>query len=73
MFKHTDTKTAPWFVVRSDDKKAARLNVISHILHTIPYKRIRRDKVKLPKRSMKHSYDDERTMRNRRFVKARYA
>ena len=73
MFKHTDTKVAPWVIVRSDDKKAARLNVISHILHTIPYKRIRRDKVKLPKRSMKHAYDDERTIRNRRFVKERYA
>ena len=73
MLKHTDTKTAPWFIVRSDDKKAARLNVISHILHTIPYKRVRRDKVKLPKRSMKHAYDDDRTIRNRRFVKARYS
>jgi polyphosphate kinase len=73
MFKHTDTKVAPWIIVRSDDKKAARLNVISHILHTIPYKRIRRDKVKLPKRSLKHAYDDERTIRNRRFVKERYS
>ena len=73
MFKHTDTKVAPWVIVRSDDKKAARLNVISHILHTVPYKRIRRDKVKLPKRSMKHAYDDERTIRNRRFVKERYS
>ena len=73
MFKHTDTKVAPWVIVRSDDKKAARLNVISHILHTVPYKRIRRDRVKLPKRSMKQAYDDERTIRNRRFVKERYA
>jgi polyphosphate kinase 2 len=73
MFKHTDTKVAPWVIVRSDDKKAARLNVISHILHTVPYKRIRRDRVKLPKRSMKHAYDDERTIRNRRFVKERYS
>ena len=73
MFKHTDTKVAPWVIVRSDDKKAARLNVISHILHTVPYKRIRRDKVKLPKRSMKQAYDDERTIRNRRFVKERYS
>jgi polyphosphate kinase 2 len=73
MLKHTDTKTAPWVIVRSDDKKAARLNVISHILHTIPYKRIRRDTVKLPKRSTKHAYDDDRTIRNRRFVKERYS
>src|SRR5215467_9839668 len=66
MFKHTDTKRSPWYIVRSDDKKAARLNVISHILKTIPYKRIRRDKVKLPKRSTKRAYDDDRAIRNRR-------
>jgi polyphosphate kinase 2 len=73
MLKHTDTKRSPWYIVRSDDKKAARLNVISHILKTIPYKRIRRDKVKLPKRSMRHAYDDDRAIRNRRFVKERYS
>jgi polyphosphate kinase 2 len=73
MFKQTDTKIAPWHIVRSDDKKAARLNVVSHILKTIPYKRIRREKVKLPKRSMKHAYDDARAIRNRRFVKERYS
>jgi len=73
MLKHTDTKIAPWYLVRSDDKKAARLNVISHILKTIPYKRIRREKVELPKRSMKHAYNDERSIRHRRFVKERYA
>jgi len=55
MFKHTDTKRSPWYIVRSDDKKAARLNVISHILKAIPYKRIHRDRVKLPKRSMKQA------------------
>ena len=73
MLKHTDTKRAPWYIVRSDDKKAARLNVISHILKTIPYKRIHRDKVKLPKRSLKHAYDDDRSIRNRRFVRERYS
>jgi hypothetical protein len=72
MFKHTDTKLAPWHVVRSDDKKAARLNVIAHILKTIPHKRIQREKVTLPKRSMKHAYDDSRSIRSRRFVKERY-
>src|SRR5881394_156595 len=55
MLKKTDTKIAPWYIVRSDDKKAARLNVISHVLKTIAYKRIRRDEIKLPKRSMKHA------------------
>jgi polyphosphate kinase 2 len=72
MLKHTDTKIAPWYIVRSDDKKAARLNVISHVLKRIPYKRIRRDKVALPKRSTKNAYDDDRTIRHRRFVKERY-
>jgi polyphosphate kinase 2 len=73
MFKHTDTKRSPWYIVRSDDKKAARLNVISHILKAIPYKRIHSDRVKLPKRSMKQAYDDDRAIRNRRFVKERYS
>jgi polyphosphate kinase 2 len=73
MFKHTDTKKAPWVVVRSDDKKAARLNVIAHILKTVPYKRIQRDAVQLPKRAMKQAYDDDRSIRNRRFVKERYS
>jgi polyphosphate kinase 2 len=73
MLKRTDTKIAPWCMVRSDDKKAARLNVISHILKTIPYKRVHRDKVKLPKRSTKHAYDDARSIRGRRFIKERYS
>src|SRR3954468_12839524 len=51
MFVATDTKHAPWRLIRSDDKRRARLNVISHILKKIPYKKIARDKVKLPKRS----------------------
>src|SRR5689334_5070301 len=50
MFKATDTNYAPWRLIRSDDKRRARLNVISHILKTIPYKKVSRDKVKLPKR-----------------------
>jgi polyphosphate kinase 2 len=72
MLKHTDTSFAPWYIVRSDDKKAARLNVISHILETIPYKKMPREKVKLPKRSMKGEYDDDRSIARRRFVKERY-
>src|SRR3954468_680921 len=50
MFDATDTKHAPWRLVRSNDKRKARLNVISHILKTIPYKKVPREKVKLPKR-----------------------
>ena len=54
MFKATDTPWAPWFVIRSDDKKRARLNAISHLLRQIPYEDITRGKVKLPKRKNHH-------------------
>src|SRR6516162_987201 len=53
MLEATDTKDAPWYILRSDDKKRARLNCIRHILKLIPYKEVPREKVKLPKRSMK--------------------
>jgi polyphosphate kinase 2 len=52
MFKATDTGTAPWYVARSEDKKRVRLNVISHMLAQIPYKDLKREKVKLPKRKV---------------------
>ena len=50
MFQATDSSWAPWFVVRSDDKRRARLNVIKHVLGRIPYKSAPREKMKLPKR-----------------------
>ena len=53
MLKMTDSKHAPWHIVRSDDKRRARLNCISHILSRIPFQKISRPKVKLPKRSEK--------------------
>ena len=56
MFQATDTASAPWYVVRSDDKRRARLNTISHLLSSIPYKKVRRDAVKLPKRQKAHGY-----------------
>jgi polyphosphate kinase 2 len=56
MFKATDTSWAPWYVVRSDDKRRARLNLITHLLTMIPYKKAPREKVKLPKRQKRHSY-----------------
>ena len=56
MFKSTDTNYAPWFVVRSDDKRRARLNLISHLLEQIPYKDLPHDKVKLPKRQKRGGY-----------------
>ena len=56
MFQATDTAWAPWYVVRSDDKKRARLNVITHILSKIPYKELPHDKIQLPKRQKPHGY-----------------
>jgi polyphosphate kinase 2 (PPK2 family) len=56
MFAATDSAWAPWYVVRSDDKKRARLNIISHLLSKIPYKDAPREKVKLPKRQKDKSY-----------------
>ena len=53
MFKSSDSAWAPWFVVHSDDKKRARLNMIRHLLSQIPYEDVPRDKVKLPKRQIK--------------------
>ena len=72
MLDATDSKHAPWHILRSDDKKRARLNCIHHILGAIPYKKIKRKKVKLPSRSMKNSYDDQAAIRNRKFVQERY-
>ena len=72
MLKATDTKHAPWFLVRSDDKKRARLNTIAHILSRIPYKKVAREKIKLPKRGKKHAYDDQASLKGRRFVPERH-
>jgi polyphosphate kinase len=72
MLKMTDSKHAPWFIVRSDDKRRARLNCISHILDQIPTKRVTRPKIKLPKRSNKGKFNDQATLRNRNFVSERY-
>ncbi|HVQ81751.1 MAG: polyphosphate kinase 2 [Pseudolabrys sp.] len=72
MFEATDTKIAPWYIIRSDDKRRARLNCISHILTTIPHREIRAEKVKLPKRSDKSKYDDQRALKGRNFVRERY-
>ncbi len=58
MFQATDSSWAPWFVVRSDDKKRARLNIISHLLSRIPYKSVPREKVKLPKRQKPGNYKE---------------
>ena len=72
MLKATDTKLAPWHLVRSDDKRAARLNIISHLLDQIPHKKLKKDKVKIPPRSMKGAYDDQAPLEKRRFVAEKY-
>jgi hypothetical protein len=72
MFEATDTKHAPWRLIRSDDKRRARLNVISHILERIPYKKVFHEKVKLPKRSDKGRYNDQASLRGMKFVAERY-
>ena len=56
MFKATDTPWAPWRVVRSDDKKRARLNTIAHLLSQIPYQELPREKPILPKRQKRGGY-----------------
>jgi len=72
MLEATDTEFAPWYIVLADDKRRARLNCISHLLSLIPYKKVSREKVKLPKRSMKGAYDDQATLKTRRFVPAKF-
>jgi polyphosphate kinase 2 len=72
MMDATDTRHAPWHVLHSDDKKRARLNCLRHILDLIPHKRVRRPRVKLPRRSMKGAYDDATPMRKRKVVAERY-
>jgi polyphosphate kinase 2 len=72
MFKATNSKHAPWRVIRSDDKRRARLNCIAHLLETIPYKKVSRDKVRLPKRSDKGRYNDQTSVRGMKFVAERY-
>jgi polyphosphate kinase len=72
MLKATDSIHAPWYIVRSDDKRRARLNCISHILSLIPYKKLGTEKVKLPKRSNKKKYDDQSPLKGKKFVPETY-
>jgi len=72
MLKATDSKHAPWRILRSDDKKRARLNCIAHLLERIPYKKVPRQKIELPKRSNKGAYDDQATLKGRKFVPEKY-
>jgi polyphosphate kinase 2 len=72
MLGATDTDFAPWHIVRSDDKKRARLNVLSHFLSLIPYKQSKHDKIKLPTREKKGAYDDEATIKDRRWIDEKF-
>ncbi len=68
MFEATSTKFAPWCIVRSDDKRRARLNCIRHLLSLIPYEKVPREKAKLPDRAMKDAYDDLAALKGVPFV-----
>lgn len=72
MFEATDTDFAPWYIVRSDDKKRARLNCIAHLLSLVPYEEVPCKKVVLPKRSSQGKYDDQATLAGRRFILEKY-
>lgn len=72
MLDATDTKHAPWYLVRSDDKRRARLNCISHLLSVVPYKKLPAGHLKIPRRSHKHRYDDQAALNGRNFIAAQY-
>jgi polyphosphate kinase len=72
MLEATDVDFAPWHIVRSDDKRRARLNVISHFLSLLPYEAKGRKKVKLPDRDKKGAYDDAATIKDRRWIEEKY-
>ncbi len=72
MLDATDTNFAPWHIVDSNDKKRARLNLISHLLEQIPYEKIPRKKVKLPRRIMKTAYDDVESIAGRRWIPSKF-
>ena len=72
MFEKTSTKVAPWHVIDSNDKKRARLNGIKHILSLVPYKRVKKHKPQLPKRSKKDRYNDKLDTRKVKLVPQAY-
>jgi polyphosphate kinase 2 len=72
MLEATDTEYAPWHIVRSDDKRRARLNLISHFLSLFPYEAEPRKAVKLPGRDKANAYDDAATIQSRRWIEEKY-
>ena len=57
MFRHTDTDTSPWYVVEADVKRNARLDMIAHLLSTIPYEHVERERIELPPRPPAEDYE----------------
>lgn len=72
MLEATDTEYAPWYILRSDDKRRARLNCIAHLLSQIPHEELPHKKVQLPPRSKKDRYDDQAVLNDRNFVPEQY-
>ena len=72
MLEATDTDFAPWHLLHSDDKRRARLNLISHFLGLFPYEASDAKKVKLPTRDKSKAYDDEATIKDRRWIAEKY-
>jgi polyphosphate kinase 2 len=72
MMMATDTEFAPWSIVKTDDKRRARLNCIRHLLDCIPYEDIPYEKVKIPERDLSRKYDDVAALASRRFVPEHY-
>jgi polyphosphate kinase 2 len=72
MLDASDVPHSPWYIVRSDDKRRARLNCIRHFLSLIPYEEIPYEPVKLPKRSNKGKYDDKATMEGRNYIPEKF-
>ena len=72
MFSASDTDHAPWHVVRSDDKRRARLNCISHFLSLIPYDEVPREAIVLPERDVSKAYDDRSPIRSRHIIPEKY-
>jgi hypothetical protein len=71
MFSYTDIREAPWYVVDANDKRAARLNVISHLLETVPHKEVPHENIDLPprqQRSYKRPPIDSQTWVPKRYI-----
>ena len=73
MLDATDTKFSPWHIVPSDDKRAAHLNCIRHMLSKIPYEPLGEKIVTLPKRDKSNAYDDKKTMKKRNYIPQKYS